>query len=592
LNSHLDYERLLDVRRKTIVLGILFLLFLGSLLLWLGESQSASKTRVFLIGIDGASWDIIRRLAAENKIPNLQKLMKRGASGYLDSISWRKKVDKGYGLFSPIIWSTIATGKLPSKHGVEDFRLPIPGVPNFQMGYDKKQGPAPSTLAFPFLVGDRMTVALTARLPQGLQQCRVEAFFNSHPIGEAKLEKNFKTFRFDIKPEFMNWNDNQLIFRYHDSFLVDDHYVAADVESIRIYNNAGIEVFDYCMVRDPRRFGSGWIYTRPTQLSLASSFHLRTRTLWEILSGLNRKVGVVGWWASWPAYQVNGYLVTSHVGLQGERLKIPKGQDFLSTVPDLTYPPKLLDEIRKIYYGKEEVIPDFEKRFFRLKQCGCVGINQEHIALTFFWQDKFFSDISKYLLKNKKDMDLFAVYFRGTDTMSHQFLGYSQGYDVVQNECSNSKFPGCDVKRLHDIIDNYYAFLDGEVGKILQEADSRTYIFVVTDHGEFALGRKGMHKNNGFIIAAGPGIRKHNFLKASVLDVVPTILYIMGFPIAQDMDGTVMKEAFDRNLMLERPLVYVDSYDKIIRPHAQEIIVDKKLDEEQTEELKALGYIN
>ncbi|MCI0614273.1 alkaline phosphatase family protein, partial [bacterium] len=67
------------MRRKTIVLGILFLLIMGAFLLWLGESRSASKTRVFLIGIDGASWDIMRRLAAENKIPNLQKLMERGA---------------------------------------------------------------------------------------------------------------------------------------------------------------------------------------------------------------------------------------------------------------------------------------------------------------------------------------------------------------------------------------------------------------------------------------------------------------------------------------------------------------------------------
>jgi predicted AlkP superfamily phosphohydrolase/phosphomutase len=580
------------MRRKTILLGIVFLLIVGSLVLWLGESRSAARTRVFLIGIDGASWDIVRRLASENKIPNLQKLMQRGASGYLDSLNWRKKVDRSYGLFSPIIWSSIATGKLPSKHGVEDFRLPLPGVPNFQMGYDRKQGPLPSTLVFPFFMNDRMTVVLTARLPQGLQHSRVEAFFNSRLIGDAKLEKDFKAFSFDIKPESIDWKCNQLTFRYKDSLLVEDNYIGADVESIRIYNAAGIEMFDYCIVRDPHKFGTGWVYTRPSQLSLASSFHLRTRTLWEILSGLNRRVGVVGWWASWPAYKVNGYLVTSHVGLQGERLKIPQGQDFLSTVPDLTYPPKLLDEIRKIYYRKEEIIPDFEKRFFNFRKCGCVGINQERIALTFFWQDKFFSDISRYLLKNKRDMDLFTIYFRGTDTMAHQFLGYSQGYDLVQSDCSKSKFPECDTKRLHDIIDNYYRFVDAEVGKILEEADRRTYIFVVTDHGEFATGRIGMHKNNGFIIAAGPGIQKHTFQKASVLDIAPTILYIMGFPVAQDMDGTVLKEAFDRNLMLERPIVYVDSYDKIIPAHTREIIVDKKIDEEQTEELKALGYIN
>ncbi|MCI0614270.1 alkaline phosphatase family protein, partial [bacterium] len=79
MNSYPLYETLLDVRRKSIVLGLICLLILASLLFWLGESQSASKSRVFLIGIDGASWDIMRRLAAENKIPNLQKLMERGA---------------------------------------------------------------------------------------------------------------------------------------------------------------------------------------------------------------------------------------------------------------------------------------------------------------------------------------------------------------------------------------------------------------------------------------------------------------------------------------------------------------------------------
>ncbi len=86
------------MRRKTIVFGILFLLIAGFLVLWVGESYSGSRTRVFLIGIDGASWDIVRKLASENKIPNLRKLMERGASGYLDSLNWRKKVDKGYGL--------------------------------------------------------------------------------------------------------------------------------------------------------------------------------------------------------------------------------------------------------------------------------------------------------------------------------------------------------------------------------------------------------------------------------------------------------------------------------------------------------------
>jgi predicted AlkP superfamily phosphohydrolase/phosphomutase len=577
------------MKRKAILTGILILILLGSFFLWFGESQSGSRTRVFLIGVDGASWDIIQRLASENRIPNLQKLMERGASGYLDSIPWRKKIDKSHGLFSPIIWASIATGKLPSKHGIEDFRLPLPGTTLFQMGYSAKTGPTPSSLVFPFNAHDRTTIALSARLPQGLEKSTIDVLFNLRPVGEAKLEKNFKQFRFEIQPDLVRWKDNQLMFRFYEGIQNNNNFIGADVESIRIYNAAGLEIFDYCTTRTANMFQKGWIHVTPTQLALASSFHLRTRTLWEILSAFDRRVGVVGWWASWPAYPLNGYLVSSHVGFQGERV-IQAHKDFLSEIPDLAYPPELLNEVRKVYFRKEQMVPEFEKRFFKFGECGCIGSIQEKIALNYFWQDKLFTTFSTHLLENKKDIDLFAVYFRGTDTMSHQFLGFNENYELVKSECS--KFPACDLDKIHNILDNYYTFLDAEIGKILKLADRRTYVFVVTDHGEFAHGRKGMHKNNGFMIAAGPGIRKSNPQKASVLDIVPSILYVMGLPVAQDMDGKILTEAFERNLLLEHPAVYVDSYDKMIRAHSKEVVVDKTIEEDQAEELKALGYIN
>ncbi len=38
-----------------------------------------------------------------------------------------------------------------------------------------------------------------------------------------------------------------------------------------------------------------------------------------------------------------------------------------------------------------------------------------------FWQDTFFSRITQDLMSKHTDLDLTAVYFRGTDTISHQF---------------------------------------------------------------------------------------------------------------------------------------------------------------------------
>jgi arylsulfatase A-like enzyme len=139
---------------------------------------------------------------------------------------------------------------------------------------------------------------------------------------------------------------------------------------------------------------------------------------------------------------------------------------------------------------------------------------------------------------------------------------------------------------------NYYTFIDAQIGELLKRTDRKTFVFVITDHGEFAVGRKGTHKNNGFIISAGPGVRRINYRHASVLDIAPTVLYLLDLPVGRDMDGRVLTEGFDRRLLLEKPIAYIDSYDRLLRGQSQTVVVDQKLEEQDTEELKALGYIN
>jgi predicted AlkP superfamily phosphohydrolase/phosphomutase len=74
--------------------------------------------RVCVIGIDGATFDLIRPLAAEGKLPTLSEIMREGASGPLLTVP---------GLNSAAAWSSFLTGKNPGKHGIFDFYQPIPG---------------------------------------------------------------------------------------------------------------------------------------------------------------------------------------------------------------------------------------------------------------------------------------------------------------------------------------------------------------------------------------------------------------------------------------------------------------------------------
>ncbi len=77
-----------------------------------GEDSMHSKPPVLIIGIDGATWEVINPLLASGRLPTIARLMREGTSGALRS-------NTNYA--SPALWTSITTGKRPEKHGVLDF---------------------------------------------------------------------------------------------------------------------------------------------------------------------------------------------------------------------------------------------------------------------------------------------------------------------------------------------------------------------------------------------------------------------------------------------------------------------------------------
>jgi predicted AlkP superfamily phosphohydrolase/phosphomutase len=68
--------------------------------------------RVLVIGLDAATWTLIRPWIAEGYLPNLAKLMQAGVSGTLKSI---------LPPITPPAWTSFMTGKNPGKHGIFHF---------------------------------------------------------------------------------------------------------------------------------------------------------------------------------------------------------------------------------------------------------------------------------------------------------------------------------------------------------------------------------------------------------------------------------------------------------------------------------------
>jgi type I phosphodiesterase/nucleotide pyrophosphatase len=170
------------------------------------------------------------------------------------------------------------------------------------------------------------------------------------------------------------------------------------------------------------------------------------------------------------------------------------------------------------------------------------------------------------------------VVLPGLDRVSHFFLRYSMpsGFGNV---------PAEEVEKYGAVLERYYRFLDDWLGLFLEEEDlagepqpGQAVVLVISPHGiepptlprrlsgwlEGNRLERGVHARgpDGMILAEGPGIRHGLPLgKASVLDLVPTLLYLQKLPIAMDMDGHVLTRLFERAFTAENPILLIPSYE-------------------------------
>ncbi|UCG52659.1 MAG: alkaline phosphatase family protein [Candidatus Latescibacterota bacterium] len=76
------------------------------------DSRSDTRPPILFFAIDGLEWNVVKPLLEKGKLPTIAGLMERGVFGYLESM---------IPTYSAVIWTSIATGKVPAKHGIKHF---------------------------------------------------------------------------------------------------------------------------------------------------------------------------------------------------------------------------------------------------------------------------------------------------------------------------------------------------------------------------------------------------------------------------------------------------------------------------------------
>ncbi|MBL7190863.1 alkaline phosphatase family protein [bacterium] len=435
-------------------------------------SIPAADTRVFLFGVDGAEWSIIDSLIANGKMPNTAHLIENGVRADFQSLPTLK---------SPLIWASMATGKVPEKHGILDF----------------------GSFQFPWM-----------------------------------------------KNSFIHYPDGIGFYRL--------------------------------------------VYTIMPQADMpVSSTTRKVEAVWDILSMADITVGVAGWWASWPADKVNGWMISDRFTFT---LFNPRANANLLKEGQ-TYPPELADELTQFIKSPEDMTQSEIERFVNSGE----GIypqewfQTDHKEWNPLYQLKLgytsgesFLNASLHLL-NMEQPEFLTIYLEGNDMVSHFFWQYM---DKSQYPDSLSE---ADIRKYTQVIPRYYCYWDSLLGTAMKHLAPGTDIIIVSDHGfgpdprPKVPFRGGEHQPMGVFLASGPHFKKGVKIETgSVLDLTPTLLYLYNLPSGADMDGKVMTEAFTEEFNAQHEVKEITSYETGRRQGSS--LTSSAADESMKQQLRALGY--
>jgi ATP sulfurylase len=202
--------------------------------------------------------------------------------------------------------------------------------------------------------------------------------------------------------------------------------------------------------KDPGRLGFYGFRNRADhsydRMRIANSTAVAEDTVWDILSRAGRKVSLVGVPQTYPVKPTNGYIITSFL--------TP------STQSQYTYPADLKQEIEDLV---GEYMLDVDN--FRTEE-------KDELLQQIYEMTRKRFEVVKYLLR-EKEWDFFMLVEMGVDRIHHAFWKY---FDPQHPKHE----PGSPYE---NAVEEYYRYLDGEIGEILSLVGDDTIVLVVSDHG-------------------------------------------------------------------------------------------------------------
>ncbi|NJL26382.1 MAG: hypothetical protein HC897_00205 [Thermoanaerobaculia bacterium] len=194
-------------------------------------------------------------------------------------------------------------------------------------------------------------------------------------------------------------------------------------------------------------------------------------------------------------------------------------------------------------------------------------------VLEYLASDLWRESLSLFLLDQNPQLEALFLLLPGLSKIS---LGYYGGFDAVQFEGAQN------AESVHaaQMVSAYYAHLDEFLAGLWQRRLGPRLMIVTAARG--TEGQRGYRELRrlvtrqpalrgsfegapaGVLMFLGDGIAADaKFYRADLVDLAPTILYCLGFPVADDFDGKLLTEALDTGFLARQPLTFIPSYESL-----------------------------
>ena len=519
---------------------------------------SDPDTSVIVIGLDGASPRLVKRWAETGVLPALGKLIREGASGPLRST------------VPPVTapaWVSFMTGKNPGKHGVFNFR-------NLDLSCYSGVGPGSAIASSATFQGESLFEIISAAGGR-VASINVPVTYPPFPVNGILIAglpllpdmRRAYTYPPELAEAIGPWSlDNETLDHLPDrrrlqaaDFWLERH-ISVSLDLLRqerwqvfatVIRNTDVVPHYFWRYGDPLALNGGEPSSNPYREAIQEHYLKADAAVQQLVEAAPEDALVI----VMSDHGMDGYpgkYVHLNSWLAGQGLLACKQGRALSTPlrRGLAAAKDLLPRRYRLLLRKY-LPPAAQERFFR----SLGNLDQLEWARTKAYRVPIFPMIDAI------EINVRGRQPQGTVSQGHEYdelcrsivadldqlRDLETGERVVREaRLREEVYSGPCVTEAPDII---VLFNEGYTGG--PEASGP----LITACTEPANHWCATHRMDGIFVAYGPVVRPGAVVQeANIMDIAPTVLYALGMPIPQDMDGRVLSEIFNEDFRAQRPV--------------------------------------